>query len=373
MEKKIYRKTFTFEGKKYDVKAHSEHELFMKVAKRMQELEEGKRTFSTSMPVKAWAEKWLTTYKGTVSHSTLQQYRYCLKNHIYPVIGDLPLKSIKPIHLQTIMTNQDGFSADHIGKVHYTLKQLFSSAYDNELLKSDPSAKLQKPVGTNGSRRALTDDERKHILNLCKTHRSGLWVLLMLYCGLRPAETAALQWRHIDMKKGLLKVEQAAKRDGTIGKPKSRDGNRIVPVPAPLLKRLEKEKRDPFDFVLTNTKGGRLTATSMQRMWQYFKRDLNIEMGCKAFRGQPIPPLRVAEDLVPYCLRHTYCTDLQSAGVPINVARELMGHSDISITAKIYTHHSETAFNNAAELINLLVESKVEGTSESIEKCANNT
>ena len=29
-----------------------------------------------------------------------------------------------------------------------------------------------------------------------------------------------------------------------------------------------------------------------------------------------------------------------------------MGHSDISITAKIYTHHSEIAFNNAKDLIN---------------------
>lgn len=62
----------------------------------------------------------------------------------------------------------------------------------------------------------------------------------------------------------------------------------------------------------------------------------------------------VADDLVPYCLRHTYCTDLQSAGVPINVARELMGHSDISITAKIYTHHSEIDFDNAKQLINKL-------------------
>ncbi|MDD2217639.1 MAG: tyrosine-type recombinase/integrase [Eubacteriales bacterium] len=55
---------------------------------------------------------------------------------------------------------------------------------------------------------------------------------------------------------------------------------------------------------------------------------------------------------MPYCLRHTYCTDLQDAGVPINVAKELMGHSDISVTAKIYTHRTETSYNNAKDLIN---------------------
>ena len=44
----------------------------------------------------------------------------------------------------------------------------------------------------------------------------------------------------------------------------------------------------------------------------------------------------------------------ETAGVPINVAKELMGHADISITAKIYTHHSEIAFDNARDLINKL-------------------
>ena len=74
-------------------------------------------------------------------------------------------------------------------------------------------------------------------------------------------------------------------------------------------------------------------------------------MGCSVLKGQPMPPYRVADDLVPYCLRHTFCTDLQDAGVPINIAKELMGHSDISITAKIYTHQTEYAFNNAREMM----------------------
>ena len=57
------------------------------------------------------------------------------------------------------------------------------------------------------------------------------------------------------------------------------------------------------------------------------------------------------KDLQMYCLRHTYCTDLQSAGVPINVARELMGHSSIALTAQIYTHMTGDVFSAAAEKI----------------------
>lgn len=57
-------------------------------------------------------------------------------------------------------------------------------------------------------------------------------------------------------------------------------------------------------------------------------------------------------DLVPYDFRHTYCTDLQDAGVPINVARKLMGHSDISLTSRIYTHHSDESIEDARNRLN---------------------
>ena len=68
--------------------------------------------------------------------------------------------------------------------------------------------------------------------------------------------------------------------------------------------------------------------------------------------------------IVPYCLRHTFCTDLQSAGVPINVAKELMCHANIGITAKIYTHHSEISFDNAREMINKFAEKQNEAEFE---------
>ena len=55
---------------------------------------------------------------------------------------------------------------------------------------------------------------------------------------------------------------------------------------------------------------------------------------------------------LPYCLRHTYGTDLQDAGVPINVAKYLMGHSDITTTANIYTDTTDDSIESAREKIN---------------------
>ena len=93
----------------------------------------------------------------------------------------------------------------------------------------------------------------------------------------------------------------------------------------------------------------------------------NILMGCDSIDGKAVPPYRVADDLVLYCYRHTYCTDLQDAGVPINIAKDLMGHADISITSKIYTHSTEKSFNSARQLINKLHSSdNVENTMSEI-------
>lgn len=82
---------------------------------------------------------------------------------------------------------------------------------------------------------------------------------------------------------------------------------------------------------------------------------MDIENGAKLFRGGVVEST-LADDLRPYFYRHTYCTDLQDAGVPITVAQRLMGHSDIKMTAQIYTHHTDRSFEDARDKINALHE-----------------
>ena len=77
--------------------------------------------------------------------------------------------------------------------------------------------------------------------------------------------------------------------------------------------------------------------------WHNFKREMDIANGARVYRNQ-IKESTLTPDLEPYLLRHTFCTDCQAAGVPINVAKEWMGHSDISVTAKIYTHMVDEVF-----------------------------
>ena len=106
---------------------------------------------------------------------------------------------------------------------------------------------------------------------------------------------------------------------------------------AELRARLLPLRGDPISPVFTNQAGNMHSTTTARRVWKAIKRAMDIRMGATLYRSQ-IKVSKLAPDLMPYCLRHTFCTDLQRAGVPLNVAKELMGHSDISITANIYTH-----------------------------------
>lgn len=362
-------KTFTFEGKRYYVRAKTDKEAEIKRALRIKELEDGKREISKNMTVSAWCVEWLETYKEpSVNSRHYKNIQGIVRNFIEPSIGHLQLKKIKPVHLQKILNDVSGYSSSYVSKIFDVIKQIFTEAYRNSLITYNPTEGLKKPTGSkNKQRRAITDKERELTLKVAEYHRGGLFVLIMLYCGLRPGEVAALQWNNIDLDKRIIHVTRALKSDNTINLPKTSSGIRDVPVPDVLLTRLKAEHKGPFDLVCTNSYGNHYTESSIQAMWESFRNQLNIVAGCKVFRNQVQPPYAIAQDLTLYCYRHTYCTDLQAAGVPINVAKEFMGHSSISVTAQIYTHKSDVAFNNAAMLINNYVSSGVAPNAETIE------
>lgn len=307
-----------------------------------------------------WFDEWLTTYKeSSVSNSWYSDLQAIVNARILPQIGRYKLHNVKPIHLQKLLSDCSGYSKSYIRKIYNILNECFGAAKKNGLILENPAENLKIPTGKKEHRRrSITAKERKYILSTCEKHRGGTFLKIMLYCGLRPGEVAALTWKDINLKNNTLSVDKSLKRDGHIGDPKSYSGFRTVPIPEHFAKELKSLQGNPFEYVCTNAGGNRHTINSIRQMWNSFIYHLNIEMGCRTFKGGLLPPLPVADDLVMYCLRHTYCTDLQAAGVPINVARELMGHSNIALTAQIYTHSSEESFASAAASINMLHESR---------------
>lgn len=316
--------------------------MAVKIALRKKELEEGKETVDGNTLVSVWGEKWLNTHKkNDVSSGWYKNIERMVNNIILPSIGDMRIKEVRPINLKQILNRYKGYSRSYQKKVKDLMHEMFEDARKNRMILENPAADLGLPESKPATkRRSITDYEREHILRVCETHRANLFIKIMLYCGLRPSEVARLQWKDIDLKEKTLKVT---------GKTKTAAGNRTIPIPELLLNQLV--KGDPFDYVCSTTANTQHSEQSIRRMWNSFIRELNISMGCETYRSKVIPPYRVADDLVMYNLRHTYCTDLEKAGIPINIARVLMGHSTIAITAEIYTHQDETTYNNARLMI----------------------
>jgi integrase len=348
-----YRHSFHHGGKRYITTGKTKAEAIKKAALKEAALKRGEIGISNNMTVRRWSEEWLETYKkGNVtdkSYSNDKRFITVLSS----AIGNMRLKDVRDIHLQKILNERRGKSRSDVLHLRNIIRAVFRQARISRLIPYDPSESLTLPSAIENKRRSVTESERSWILKTASAHHAGLWVKMMLYCGLRPGELMALQWKDIDFNRGVVRISKA-KESGKhdIKAPKTDAGNRSVPIPSIYLSELRSVCRSPFEFMfIQKTKDSPLTETSFYCAWHSFLRDMDIAMGAKVYRNQIIYSL-VANDLSPYCLRHTYCTDLEAAGVPINVAKELMGHSDITVTANIYTHKSDRALTDAAQKIN---------------------
>lgn len=331
-----YQKSFTVEGKRYVVRGDDLKEVEEKATIKKHEIEQGRVVYSGNMSVRTWTEQAIKTYKVRCSEETLKNQVYQIEKHILSEIGAIPLRSVKPIQCQAILNKQTGMSQSHIKAIRMHLKWIFQKAVENGLLQTSPAAYIDDPKGYKGTRRSITDNERKHFLKVCEDDKYLLF-LCMLYCGCRPAEAARLEGR--DIEDHLLHIR------GT----KTDNADRLVPIPDALYGRISHVKG--FEPICPNSCGRKHSESSYDRLVASLKRNMNISMGCKLYRNQLIPPFPLAEDFVPYDLRHTYCTDLQKAGIDIRVAQKLMGHASIEMTANIYTHVDMEEIKKAGEII----------------------
>lgn len=373
---KLYKKTKTVKGVEYESwvarqyhngrpvesSASTQIEALQRLAQKINDIDSGAIGISNKMTVKRWAYEWLETYKKpVVAQKQYMDYKRTIDNKILPEIGELRLSEIKDVHIQKILNQMQGKSFSRAKKLRDTVRAIFKQARASGLIRNDPAEFVVMPKVTEGTHRSITDFEREHFLKVAKDHRAGLMYKTMLYCGLRTGEVVALDWRHIDFEKHRIYVESAVK-SGTdiIGEPKTKAGKRYIPIPDEIYFDLLDVKGDPFNPVFTRPNGKRHNESSRDAAWTSMRAQMDRSMGAvfekrKAKDGKMrmTKVLSVlASDFVPYCLRHTYCTDLQNKGVPINIAKYLMGHDDISVTASIYTHISEQAIDAAAELIN---------------------
>ena len=377
------RKTFLYDGQRYEVRGKTEEEAVLNKAELIKKLENGipvkqrsskeQKEITGDITVNDYAEIWLKTYiepkireigtskqRSTMSEKNYNMYVQQLNNHILPVIGKMQMKKVRDSNLQGILNQQkkDGRSYSTSTKTRIVLNAMFAQAAKSRIIQYNTAADLTVSCEKGESRRSLTEYEKEILLKAANKNDCwyGLWIKFLMYSGLRPAESAALQVKDLDFKKNLIRVNKAIESgtENIIGEPKTEAGNRMVPINVLILDELKASIKDkgPEDFVFTQKDGKTMmTSTSMNKCWKAFRSRMNIAAGAKTKYGHPVEQL-IDENICLYCLRHTYGSDLQRAGVPLNEAKVLMGHSDVSTTANIYTHTNEDDIIKIGEKLN---------------------
>ncbi|MGI6205512.1 MAG: tyrosine-type recombinase/integrase [Anaerovoracaceae bacterium] len=239
-------------------------------------------------------------------------------------------------------------SKTQINGVYHALKFIFKYAKINNLIARDPTENLQKPTGYSHPRRALTATERRYFIQVGLTDRRYFYFMLMLFCGCRPGEAAAAKGYDLSVRDRVPTLH--------IRGSKTDHADRFVPVPLELWDKIKRTPKD--EYIAQTASGGPITINNRRRIWNSLTRRINIAMGCRMYRNALVPPYPLSDDLVPYCLRHEYCTELARRGVDIRIAQKLMGHASIKMTANIYTNLETDDVITAADAIGAVLPEK---------------
>ena len=143
-----YRTTFTYNGKRYDVRANTLEDLYAKKAIRKKELKDNVIIYDRNISVDEWAKKAFQTYKSGVKGFNDIDARY--RKYISPYIGIKPIGTIKAVECQTILNNCSGMSFSHCAKLKQELSFIFESAVENQIIPFNPARKLRLPDNKKG-------------------------------------------------------------------------------------------------------------------------------------------------------------------------------------------------------------------------------
>ena len=320
-------------------------------------------SLDVNMTVSQWIDIFLRTYRSRVNEAYLKSDERPYRR-LEAVLGRMRLLDVRESHLQDALNDVSGMSFSTVDKYRQAIQRLFERARKNKLIADNPAADLIMPPFVKGSHRALERWEIELILDNWNTKAShaGLWMMLMLLCGLRRGEMMALTWDAVDLvnrtlevrrvaviRKNRVKIEERAKTDA---------GLRTLPLCKVLcdaLLTVPEEKR--IGYVCLSAKGLPLTESAYERGAEPFcrvlERILNGEPPTQRGRRTDVERKKTEKEkdlplkerkvfsFTAHDLRHTYATALYDAGVPVKAAQYFLGHADIRITLELYTHLSK--------------------------------
>lgn len=267
--------------------------------------------------------------------------------------------------LNSFNTSEHKYSQESVKGYRRILRVLFNEAMRYEWITKNPVCGTK--VGATKGDVCLKEVNEKQVFSikesqefLCaldaaqeKHIQFVIPIKLMLLTGMRIAEIHGLRWSDIDFDNRIIHVRRNrlyAQGFGWYEKlPKTKTSFRDIPIPQTLIADLETYKDwfrladsrfdDKLDeYYIASNINRESTRTNSIGPWL---KDFENRHGFK--------------NVTPHGLRHTYCSILLSQNVPIQTVSKYMGHSDSTVTLKVYSHFIPDTQDKAIQALNAII------------------
>lgn len=304
-------------------------------------------------------ESWLKLLKAkekkdSIRTNTVDWYNY-MSRRILSALGEIKLSEIDYCKLEAFyseMANEE-ISAKYIYEHFALLGRLFRYATNKGFLDNKYIEKYEnyiKDLGLDTKPESdnvliFTDTEMEELLSTAKSNYL-LWLIINIIkeTGMRRSEVLALQWKHINFKNGEVFVEQQLykRKKFSIGKPKTKNGIRTIPMTKELRTILETHcisqrtakaklggNLDEGDFVVLNEV---FEFVDPNRATEWMRENMHVLDKNEIGLGRPAK--WVGRGL--HTIRHTFASYAIRAGVTVVELSEIMGHHSKGFTLKTY-------------------------------------
>jgi integrase len=221
------------------------------------------------------------------------------------------------------------------------LQGIFSLALDDDLIQKSPIRDSHKPTVERVEKPVWSPKQVKQILEDAP-ERYGIFFQVLALTGVRAGEILGLQWKHVDLAKEQLQIEQSLWR-GQLVTPKTKGSVRTINLGAVLVASLKRHRevaewKKPNDFVFCKKNGSPFDPDVLRKDVLYPILD---RLG--------IPRPSGASGF--HAFRHSVGSFINAQTGNLKLAQNLLGHSTINMTADVYTHVSKESAREAAQAV----------------------
>ncbi len=309
-----------------------------KLKAAQQRLEAGLPVRDSKRTVAVWLAQWRATALAASDRadSTKATYATLSKLHLEPApFGSITLGALRPSHIQAhVVALGKTLSESTVRQTYSVLRQALSDAVREGVIAKNVAESVQRPRVSRKEARFLSLDELARLLKAAEGSRYLILLEFIAKTGVRKGEALATLWTDLDLEAGTYRVP------GT----KSKASRRTLAIGPDLVAKLTLHR--DLQTLESETAANLWTETGL-----VFTTEFGTAVG-------PREALRVVQRAAKkaklkgvsvHTLRHSAATALIEQGVSLRAVSEILGHSDTSITAEIYTHASQEARKAAME------------------------